>query len=85
MPQISSILIGSAQGCSTAGYVPPQKKLTPMTSSDLLKIQKMRTLARTTPVSSLSTTSAPNGGGYTELLVVQFANRVSVPLCTGQF
>lgn len=85
MPQISSILIGTAQGCSTAGYYASQKKLNPMTSSDLLKIQKMRTLARTTPVSSLSTTSAPNNGGYTQLLIVQFANRVSVPLCTGQF
>jgi len=85
MPHISSILIGTAQGCSVAGYVAPQKKLTPMTSSDLLMIQKMRAIARTTPVSSLSTTSAPNNGGYTQLLVVQFANRVSVPLCTGQF
>jgi hypothetical protein len=85
MPQISSILIGTAQGCSTAGYISPTKKLNPMTSSDLLKIQKMRTLARTTTVSSLSTTSAPNNGGYTQLLIVQFANRVSVPLCTGQF
>lgn len=85
MPQFSSILIGTAQGCSTAGYISPAKKLNPMTSSDLLKIQKMRTLARTTPVSTLSTTSAPNNGGYSQLLIVQFANRVSVPLCTGQF
>ena len=84
MPHISSILIGTARGCSVAGYVAPQKKLSGMDSSDLLKIQKMRTLARTTPVSSLNT-STPNNGGYTQLLVVQFANRVSVPLCTGQF
>lgn len=85
MPQFSSILIGTARGCSTEGYIPPAKKLNPMSSSDLLKIQKMRTLARTTPVSTLSTTSAPNNGGYSQLLIVQFANRVSVPLCVGQF
>lgn len=84
MPHISSILIGTANGCSTTGYVPPQKKLTGMDSSDLLKIQKLRAIARSTTVSSI-TTSTPNSSGYTQLLEVQFANRVSVPLCTGQF
>ena len=84
MPHISSILVGTAQGCSVAGYVPPQKKLVGMDSSDLLKIQKLRTLARSTPVSSI-TTCTPKNGGYSQLLTVQFANRVSVPLCTGQF
>ena len=85
MPLISSILVGTALGCSTTGYGAPQKKLNPMTSSDLLKIQKMRTIARTTTVSSITTTSAPNNGGYADLLTVQYANRVSVPLCVGQF
>ena len=84
MPLISSILVGTSRGCSTDGYISPQKKLPVMDSSDLLKIQKMRALARTTPISSLSTTT-PNNDGYKQLFIVQFSNRVSVPLCTGQF
>uniref|UniRef100_A0A6C0HJV2 Uncharacterized protein n=1 Tax=viral metagenome TaxID=1070528 RepID=A0A6C0HJV2_9ZZZZ len=84
MPHISSILVGTAQGCSTTGYVAPQKKLSGMDSSDLLKIQKLRALARSTTVSSINT-STPNNGGYAQLLTVQYANRVSVPLCVGRF
>lgn len=84
MPLISSILIGTAQGCFTSNYITSPTKLPVMDSSDLLKIQKMRALARSTPVSSL-TTSTLNNGGYKQLFTVQFANRVSVPLCTGQF
>lgn len=84
MPLISSILIGTARGCSTTGYVPSATKLPVMDSSDLLKIQKMRTLARSTTVSSLKTITA-NNDGYKQLFIIQFANRVSVPLCTSQF
>lgn len=85
MPLISSILIGVTRGsCSTEGYARSLTKLPTMDSSDLLKIQKLRTIARSTPVSSI-TTSTLNTAGYTQLLEVQFANRVSVPLCTGQF
>ena len=83
MSQISSILIGVAQGCSTQGYVPPQKKLPTMEGSDLTRILKLRALARSTPTTSVNTTHA-GGGSYQELYAVQYGNRVSVPLCTLQ-
>lgn len=83
MPKISSILIGTGQGCSTTGYVNAPKKLPTMDSSDILRIQKLRVLARTTPVSNVKTTTL-NGAGYGDLIQIQFANRVSVPLCSLQ-
>ena len=84
MPLISSILVGTApNGCSATGYVPPAKKIPSMDSSDILKIQKMRAIARSTPVSNVKTIT-PNNGGYGELYTIQFSNRVSVPLCTLQ-
>ena len=83
MPQISSILIGVAQGCSTQGYVPPQKKLPTMDGSDLTRILKLRALARSTPTTSINTSNSA-GGSYQELYTIQYANRVSVPLCTLQ-
>ena len=82
MPHISSILIGVAQGCSTQGYVPPQKKLPTMDGSDLTRILKLRALARSTPTTSVNTTTNSAGGGYQGLYTIQYANRVSVPLCT---
>ena len=83
MPQISSILIGTGQGCSTAGYVNAPKKLPTMDSSDILRIQKLRVLARTTPVSSVNTSNS-HSGGYGDLIQIKFANRVIVPLCSQQ-
>jgi hypothetical protein len=83
MPKISSILVGTGQGCSTAGYVNAPKKLPTMDASDILRIQKLRVLARTTSVSSVKTTTL-NGGGYGDLIQIQFANRVIVPLCSQQ-
>ena len=84
MPLISSILVGVApNGCSVTGYVPPAKKIPSMDSSDILKIQKMRAIARSTQVSNVNTTTR-NNGGYSQLYIIQFANRVSVPLCTLQ-
>jgi hypothetical protein len=54
-----------------------------MDSSDLLRIQKLRVLARVTPTESVSTTRS-GGGSYPELFNIQYANRVSVPLCRFQ-
>lgn len=84
MPHISSILIGVApNGCSTTGYISASKKLPSMDSSDLLRMQKLRVLARSTPLTTLSTIRS-GGGSYRELLNIQYANRVSVPLCRFQ-
>jgi hypothetical protein len=83
MPLISSILVGVAQGCSTTGYVSAPKKLATMDSSDLLRVQKLRVLARVTPTANVSTIRS-GGGSYPELFNIQYANRVSVPLCRFQ-
>jgi len=83
MPLISSILVGVGNGCSTTGYIAPSKKIKSMDSSDLLRIQKLRVLARVTPTESVSTIRS-GGGSYPELFNIQYANRVSVPLCRFQ-
>ena len=70
MPLISSILVGVAQGCSTTGYVSAPKKLATI-------------LARVTPTANVSTIRS-GGGSYPELFNIQYANRVSVPLCRFQ-
>ena len=83
MPKISSILVGTGQGCSTTGYVNAPKKLPTMDSSDILRIQKLRVLARTTPVANVKTTTL-NGGSFSEFIQIRFANRMTVPLCSLQ-
>ena len=84
MPHISSILIGTANGCSRDGYVPSQKKITSMDASDLTRIRKLQAIARSTPLSSLNTTHS-GGGSYPELQAAQYASRVSIPLCSERF
>ena len=83
MPTISSILVGVAQGCSTSGYAPSLKKLTSMDSSDLLRIQKLRVLARSTTITGVSAAKGYTGG-YGDLFTILYSNRVSVPLCRFQ-
>jgi hypothetical protein len=53
-----------------------------MDGSDLTRILKLRALARSTPTTSVNTTTNSAGGGYQGLYTIQYANRVSVPLCT---
>ena len=84
MPLISSILVGTANGCSKDGYVASNKKLTTMDASDLTRIRKLQAIGRSTPVASLNT-SHQNGGSYPELYAAQYASRVSVPLCAERF
>jgi hypothetical protein len=54
-----------------------------MDGSDLTRILKLRALARSTPTTSINTSHSA-GGSYQELYTIQYANRVSVPLCTLQ-
>lgn len=41
MSVISSILVGTGNGCTGVGYVAPQKKLTTMNSSDLTAMKRL--------------------------------------------
>lgn len=79
MPRsLSSILVGTAQGCSCAGYVPSPKKVMTLDSSDLTRARRLHAIAAVTPLPTANYSQRPFD--YKELQDIQYSNRVRVPL-----
>jgi hypothetical protein len=79
MPRsLSSILVGTAQGCSCTNYVPPRKKVVTLDSSDLTRARRLNAIGATTPLPTANYGQRPFD--YQELQDIQYGNRVRVPL-----
>jgi hypothetical protein len=79
MPRsLSSILVGTTQGCSCANYVPPPKKNMTLDSSDLTRARRLHAIAAVTPLPTANYSQRPFD--YKELQDIQYGNRVRVPL-----
>lgn len=77
---ISSILVGSANGCSGVGYVAPNKKQLPMSSSDLIRARRLQLIGTTTRLSTFQSTKRDQVD-YSQLTDIQVGNRYLIPLC----
>jgi hypothetical protein len=75
---LSSILIGTADGCSCVNYVPAPKKISTLDSSDLTRARRLNAIASTTPLPTANYSQRPFD--YQQLQDIQYANRVRVPL-----
>ena len=77
---ISSVLVGTANGCSGTGYVSPNKKQLPVNASDLIRARRLQVVGNTTPLSTFQ-----NGKhtqvDYSQLSDIRVGNRFLVPLC----
>jgi hypothetical protein len=78
MPLLSSILVGTANGCSCVNYVPPPKKINTLDSSSLTRARRLNAIAATTPLPTANYSQRPFD--YQELQDIQYANRVKVPV-----
>ena len=72
MPLISSILVGTTNGCTCVGYVPPPKKINSLDSSDLTRARRL------TALPTLNYSQRPFD--YSQLQDMRYANRTRVPL-----
>jgi len=75
---LSSILIGTSQGCSCANYVAAPKKTLTLDSSDLTRARRLNAVAGTTPLPVSNYSQRPFN--YMQLQDIQYANRVKVPV-----
>ena len=78
MPLISSILVGTTNGCTCVGYVPPPKKINSLDSSDLTRARRLNAVASTTALPTLNYSQRPFD--YSQLQDMRYANRTRVPL-----
>ena len=78
MPLLSSILVGTTNGCSCVNYVPPRKKINTLDSSSLTRAHRLNAIASTTPLPTANYSQRPFD--YQELQDIQYGNRVRVPL-----
>jgi hypothetical protein len=72
---ISSILVGTANGCSCVGYQTPNKKQCPMNSSDATHIRKLQVIGVTSSLQVQERLKID----YSQLSDIRLANRLVVP------
>jgi len=74
MPLISSILVGTANGCSCVNYVPAPKKINSLDSSDLTRARRLNAVAATTSLPVYSYAQRPVD--YQQFQTIEYGNRV---------
>ena len=84
MPLISSILVGTTNGCTCTNYVPAPKKINPLNSSELTRARRLNVVAGTTALPT--NTYAQRPVDYQQLHTIDYANRVktSIGMMFGQ-
>jgi hypothetical protein len=77
---ISYILVGTASGCSGAGYVAPNKKQLPLNASEVTRARRLQVVGANTSLPTFQSTKHAQID-YSQLAEIQVGNRLSVPLC----
>lgn len=73
---ISSLLVGTANGCSCVNYQAPNKKQIPIQASEVTKIRKLQVLSVTTPIVNQKKQYPYSSSDF---VVIKTANRLLVP------
>jgi hypothetical protein len=77
---ISSVLVGTANGCSGIGYVTPNKKQIPVNASEVTRIRRLQVVGVTTSLPTFQNTKHTSID-YSQLSDIRTGNRFLVPLC----